>query len=419
MVKSIVLLSSVLAGAFWLVGCGNEPEVEGRDYVRSWLRRPAQDGIVHFVSGDTVHVSDAARDFYRKRRWRAAWTQGHDDLLEQGWRLYGAIGRAHEDGLSRERYRFDVMEKLQAKLKAEGDNELSDSVKVAYLAALDVLLTEGFTRYANDLVAGTLDPHEAGVDWRIPRGEAIQERVLGGLMSGMTPSQVVARLRPSIPHYERMRGALIEYYHAAARGGWPMVPTDAALQPGARNRGVSILRTRLLVGLDPTEAALAQRGAADPLYFDADLERAVEHFQERHSIEPDGAVGEGTLRELNHSVETRIDELKLNLDRWRWLPRELGHRYIVVNVAGFELEMIEDGWPVVAMNVVVGKEGWNTPIFADTMESLIVNPSWNVPESIARGEVLPALLRDPGYLDAHHFDVVKGERVVPVASVDL
>jgi murein L,D-transpeptidase YcbB/YkuD len=90
-----------------------------------------------------------------------------------------------------------------------------------------------------------------------------------------------------------------------------------------------------------------------------------------------------------------------------------------VNVAGFELEMIEDGRPAEIMNVVVGKEGWNTPIFSDTMESLIVNPSWNVPPSIAREEVLPAMQRDPGYLVAHHFDVLTNERVVEPSSVDF
>ena len=167
------------------------------------------------------------------------------------------------------------------------------------------------------------------------------------------------------------------------------------------------------------ESRLARHGAAHPDAFDDSLHAALTHFQSRNAIDEDGALGANTLRESNHSVQDRIADLRLNLDRWRWLPRELGARYIVVNVAGFELEMIEEGRPTAIMNVVVGKEGWNTPIFADTMEYLVVNPSWNVPASIAQAEVLPALQRDPGYLAARHMDVLLGERVVDVSSVNL
>jgi murein L,D-transpeptidase YcbB/YkuD len=273
-----------------------------------------------------------------------------------------------------------------------------------YLASLDLVLTEGFNRYANDLVAGAFDPEDSGIKWRIPRDKASEQHVLRAIVNGTAPSQMVAHLRPSIPEYERMRGALVQYNQVAARGGWPRVPEDAKLEPGGRSNAVAVLRTRMLTGLDHAEVAAAQKGAADPTLFDADLEAAVKHFQERHAIDPDGKIGEGTLRELNHPVESRIEELKLNLDRWRWMPDSLGQRYVLVNIAGFELEVVDRNRVIESMNVVVGQRNWETPVFADTIEAIVVNPYWNVPPSIYREEILPAMESDPTYLARHNFE---------------
>ena len=389
-----------------LSACSRDPqkkEILPTSQVRAWLRSLSSDNLVTLAGGDTLHVSRATIDFYKRRRWAAAWA-GDDELLERGWKLHQAISRSHEDGLPRENYGFPITQKLLTRLEARNAQELPDSVRDQYLASIDLLLTEGFNRYANDLVSGTIDPKESGVDWRIQRGKALEERVLQAVIRGTAPSQVVATLRPSIPHYDRMRAALLEYYEIAARGGWPKIPEGASLKPGARNNTVSLLRTRLITGLDKKEASLAQQGSADPTLFDPALKEAVAHFQERHGIEGDGAVGEATLRELNHTVQQRIDELKLNLDRWRWLPDQLGERYIMVNIAGFELEFIDKNRVIETMNVVVGQRSWQTPVFADTIENLVVNPYWNVPPSIYEEEIAPAIAADPNYLASHNYE---------------
>lgn len=388
----------LILGLLLLSGCQRDKaETLPGKQVGAWLRELSSDSLVRLVSGDSLQVSRATVDFYKRRRWRAAWA-GPDALLERGWSVYQAIGRSHEDGLPREKYGFDAAHRLLARLEAEGDAELPDSLRAGYLASLDLVLTEGFNRFANDLVSGSLDPEESGIDWRIPRGKAAEAQVLQQVIAGTPVTQVVAAMRPSIPDYERTRAALLEYYQAAERGGWPSIPQSGALKQGVRSNAVSVLRTRLVAGLDRNEAALAQKGAADPMLYDADLAKAVAHFQERHGIEPDGKVGEATLRELNHTVHERIEELKLNLDRWRWLPDALGERYILVNIAGFELEYIERNRVIEAMNVVVGQRSWQTPVFADTMEHLVANPYWNVPASIYEDEIAPALASDPNYL---------------------
>jgi murein L,D-transpeptidase YcbB/YkuD len=397
-------------------GGGEEAERGVVERVTALLAHVPRESVVRLSPEDTLHVSAATRQFYRWRLNRSAWTNGKR-LLPQGKQIHEAIGLAGDDGLSPRSYGWDIARAMVARLDSV---TLSAEQRAALLGELDLVLTEGFGRYARDLIQGTIDPDQGGLDWRIPRDTTLAENVLKAARSERV-AEIVARLRPATPHYGRLLLALARYRAVEARGGWPQVP---APEPGvraglARGATVAALRLRLLAGEDTVESRRARYGEAHADLFDDSLRAALARFQSRNGIDEDGALGANTLRELNHSVEDRIADLRLNLDRWRWMPRELGARYIVVNVAGFELELIEDGRAVENMSVVVGKEGWNTPIFSDTMESLVVNPSWNVPESIATEEILPGLRRDPGYLAAHHFDVLIGERVVNVAQVDL
>ena len=395
-----------------------EPESERGllQRVTALLASVPQDSIVRFTDTDTLHVGAATKAFYRKRVYRSAWTDGQR-LLPQGEKLFAGIGRAGEDGLDPGSYGFDMASAMVARLDS---TTLGDAQRADLLGELDLVLTEGFSRYARDLVQGTIDPTKGGLDWRIPRDTTLEEDVLKAARTEPL-DEIVARLRPAVPYYDRLLKALASYREVEARGGWPNVPAPEHPVKRSQAGGATpiALRERLRLADDTSESRLARFGEANPDIFDDSLLAALAHFQSRNGIDEDGVLGANTLRELNHSVEDRIADLRLNLDRWRWLPRELGERYIVVNVAGFELEMIEEGRPVEIMDVVVGKEGWNTPIFSDTMEFLIANPSWNVPASIAQEEILPALRRDPRYLATHHFDVLIGDRVVDPASVDF
>ena len=134
----------------------------------------------------------------------------------------------------------------------------------------------------------------------------------------------------------------------------------------------------------------------------------MQRFQDRHAIVPDGAVGATTLKELNHTVTDWIAEMRLNLDRWRWLPHDLGGRYVLVNVAGFELEIVDRGRIIESMNVVVGQLDTATPIFAASIRHVVVNPYWNVPDGIMARTIRPAMARDGDYLAKHDMEMVDG-----------
>jgi murein L,D-transpeptidase YcbB/YkuD len=130
--------------------------------------------------------------------------------------------------------------------------------------------------------------------------------------------------------------------------------------------------------------------------YDAEVEEAVKTFQRRHGLAVDGKVGKGTLAALRVPVEERIAQLRVNLERWRWAPRGLEQRYVLVNLPAFELEAVEQGQTVLRMPVIIGEPDWSTPVFEDEVEYLVLNPEWNVPQQITEEEVLPKLREDAG-----------------------
>lgn len=397
-----------VAGVALLAACGGGTAAPPGEAVRSALAGLDADSVLALAAGDTLRVSGNTLTFYEQRNHEPAWTDGRK-LLDRGRSLHETIGRSEEDGLPPERYRHDVASRLLSALETKERSErLPDSVAVRYLAELDLLLTEGFNRYAWDLVTGTVDPADAGIDWRIATEVPYEQVVLNNILEGREAQEVVAYLRPSIPYYDRMRQALAQYRAAAAAGGWPQIPEDGTLKEGERHAGVAALRERFMRGADRREAELAGAGVADPEHFDGQLAEAVKRFQQRHSIEADGAVGAATLRELNHTVEERLAELKLNLDRWRWLPNQLGERFVMVNIAGFEMEVVDQGRAVQTMNVVVGRLDRQTPVFADSVQHVVVNPYWNVPNGIFEKDVRPAMERDPAYLVRNNMEMVDG-----------
>ncbi len=430
---------AVLASAVLLAGCrgddgelatehirvmlgGADPAAEVAQEATSWNgeARPgastsgsevAEDGkagsgpVLRLPDGDTVHVSAPVVDFYRSRGFLPAWTD-HARLTPEGTRVLGALGEIDGDGLDPDRHGFGAARDLAQVL---ADGEAGDR-QVEHLGDLDLLLTEAFVRAAVDLERGVLDPVSAGLPWKFERAEPDAAEVVARLARGDDPYAILTSLRPAAPYYHRLAEGLERLREVERRGGWPTVPDGETLREGDRSGRVAALRTRLLAGEDERERRLAAIGLDDPHLFDPDLREAVEHFQTRHTLHEDGAFGPATLMALNVPVGDRIGTVLLNLDRWRWLPRELGEEFLLVNVAGFELELVAGDSVIESMNVVVGRTANRTPLFRDSLQYVVVNPYWNVPETIVREEILPAVRRDPTYLARNGYEVLYNGR---------
>jgi len=196
--------------------------------------------------------------------------------------------------------------------------------------------------------------------------------------------------------------SLAQYRELAAQGGWPQVPDGPALHEGDKNDRIPFLRQRLVASADLAASA----GQGD--IFDGALREAVQKFQTRHGLAADGTVGAGTLTELNVPISERIRQLAASLERCQPLPSVLEHRHILVNIADFTLKLYEDGKPVLSMPVIVGKTYRQTPVFNGRISSLVINPPWEVPHSIATKDILPKIKKNPGYLSKMHLRVFQG-----------
>ena len=197
--------------------------------------------------------------------------------------------------------------------------------------------------------------------------------------------------------------ALSQYRQLAAQGGWPQVPDGPTLHEGDMDERIPLLRARLVASADLSAPA----APGDIFIFDGLLVEAVQKFQTRHGLTADGAVGPKTLTELNVPISERIRQLAASLERCQPLPSLLERRHILVNIADFTLKLYEDGNLRLSMPVIVGKTYRQTPVFNGCISTLVLNPSWEVPRSIATKDLLPKIQKNPGYLSQLHLRVLR------------
>jgi murein L,D-transpeptidase YcbB/YkuD len=354
------------------------------------------------IGDEIIYASRTLPLFYRQRSYRPAWS-GEKGPGREAEILMEVIGRAWDAGLNPTFYHLLEMEKLLWDLRQNQEPEgLFDPLD---LADFDLLCTDAFLIYGTHLFAGCLNPETIAPEWSALRGDSDLAGALQKALDTGTLRETLEGLMPPQPGYIRLRQALARYQDILARGGWPAVPEGPKMQRGDGGDRVSILRRRLWVTAD-----LPDTSSEAPGLFDEGLEQAVIGFQRRHGLDPDGVVGPATLGALNVTARERVGQLVVNMQRWCWLPHDLGRRHIIVNIANFELDVIEDGDAVLTMRAVVGKDFRQTPVFTDRMTYLVLNPYWNVPETIALEDKLPIIREDPGYLARENIRVFKGWR---------
>ncbi len=407
-----VLVPPALSGA----QAAAEPEPGRDEPVRAELRSrleppegpdaPAVGTAERWAGGEPLRAGPWLRRFYAERDYRPAWvaeatpTAALDSLLR-------ALRGAELEGLRPTDYHLLTL----ATLLAAARHELRRGAEPdpATLADLDLLATDAYLTYGSHLLSGAVDPVTLDHVWTgSPREGDLPAHLEAALADGRIQQSLKDLFFASHPGYFRLRSALARYRAIAREGGWPAVPGDT-LRPGDRGHAVAILRGRLERTGDLPLLRLAAAGAEgvpDPeevgegsgALYDGALENGVRRFQARHGLEEDGVAGPATLRALNVPASERVRQLEVNLERWRWLPQDLGARYILVNIAAFRVEVIEHVRPVLRMRAIVGRDYRQTPVFSDTMTYLVFNPSWTLPPGIAARDKLPLIREDPDYL---------------------
>jgi murein L,D-transpeptidase YcbB/YkuD len=352
------------------------------------------------VGGERIRITGMLMRFYRNRGYMPAWS-GDGMQFANVDSLVAAVESAYEEGLRPEDYPIEQVESLADILRK--NLETGGPPDSSVVADLDLMATATYLSYGYHLLAGRIYTEIMDGEWSDYIWEADLDVLLEEALESGDIGETLKGLVPPHREYEEMREALAEYREIASNGGWPEVPAGANLKLNYRSWRVAFLRERLKVSGD-----LYEEQTDDEYFFDDAVDDAVLRFQWRHGLWPDGIVGPITLAALNVPVESRINQIELNMERWRWLPSVLGDRYIFVNTAAFELSVIEYGRPVMKMRIVVGKPYWHTPSFSARMTYLVMNPSWNVPRSIAVEEIIPKLHTDPEYLEGQVFKIIRG-----------
>jgi murein L,D-transpeptidase YcbB/YkuD len=281
------------------------------------------------------------------------------------------------------------------------------------LATADLILTASYTALGEDLLKGQVDPRTVAQAWHVNPEE---ENVDSALVQNLRYEQLdkaLSTMRPTDEDYAGLSKALQDYRVLVAKGGWQQVPSSDNVKPGATAKPavLAAVRSRLAAeGIVPASAAstasmASSQGAKAPAanVYDHDLAAAVALFQTRHSINVDSALGKETIDAMNVPATYRLGEIAANMERYRWLPRDFGARFIFVNVSAFRLEAFDSGQKALDMKVIVGQEYEDkaTPVFADSMETVVFRPYWDVPPDIAAKEIFP---KGPGYLAAENME---------------
>ena len=329
--------------------------------------------------------------FYTNRDYELAWEdkKNRNDLLE-------SIESAFDEGLSPEDYHLIRITDLLNKSKYK---KLSDFDRVD----LDLLMTDALILYASHLISGKVEQSKLRSKWDIELNSRPKniDSLLTVTLHNKEVKPALERVKPHHYLYKLMKFNLKEYRDIENNEGWSKIDEGESLKKGMKDKRILQIRNYLIITKD-----LKATNAKNDSLYDETLESAVKKFQIRHNLTSDGVIGKGTLEQMNVPVADRIEMIRLNLERMRWVFHQPDDDFLLVNIAGFHVKRFRNRKEVFSSRVIVGKYHKESPIFKGVMTYVVVNPTWILPYSIATHETLPKLKKDPGYLSDKHMEIM-------------
>jgi len=363
------------------------PEVDRTEELRVALQVALEELVdTREIDGEPLAVFDLLSAFYEHRHYVPVFVGTPDRAAEQA-AVLEQLDSTKNHGLRPEAFHVPILKDRLA-------NATAGTIETEFL------LLDGLLHAMQLILGGQVDPHAFGEALDVERHVPDASRVLlEALERGEQP--ILSHLAARRPMYQRLVEARRGLAETEARGGWPRIDPAASDQT---------LRERLVASHDL------------PSGSETELRDGLTHFQRRHGLAESGVLDPPTIKALNVPVEKRIEQIEANLERWRWLPDETPPLIVVVNIAAFELYIVEEGKPIERMRTAVGKEYRQTPIFNDRITHIVLNPTWSVPTKLARKDLIPKIRKDGSIVEEKGIRLFKieggVEREVDPKSVD-
>ncbi|MEX2498668.1 MAG: L,D-transpeptidase family protein [Wenzhouxiangellaceae bacterium] len=379
-----------------------------REQLRHRLETLSEPGEL-VAGGQLLYAAAPLQALYLQRGWKPLWFGEETSPPAALDQVIHAIDLASIHGLEPEHYHrsrlADLLDQLARAHPAQTDHRLQIDIE---LLASDALLT-----LAHHLAYGRIDPETNDPEWFVSReSPALLDKLAQAARDEkLTIRDILTALLPTHSEYRALVERLALQRQLAGNTDLMVIESGSLLRPGDLDPRVIIIRQRLIrIGDLESGTADAWGQISDHIdnHYDPKLEQAVGRFQQRHGLDADSVIGPRTLAALNVSPEARIEQLRANLERWRWLPHSLGDEYVIVNIAGFSMHVVSHGETVMRQRVMVGAPYRRTPVFTGQMTYLVLNPSWEVPHSLAVRDQLPRIREDIGYLEDMGFALLQG-----------
>lgn len=351
-----------------------------------------------------VDPNRVVMDFYMHRGYRAAW-ENDSDVIQ----LLKSLSDTQADGLDPADFHIDQLAAARASMQAT-------TPTTAQRANFDIVATRTFITALLQLRRGKVDPSRLDIHWNFDPVGIDPREDMNNFFAALDSHDVArafAQAPPQEAVYRSLRQGLAQLRRIRDMGGWPKIAEGQSLKPGMDDAAVAQLRARLTVG-----GYLAPQSKRRTDY-DAAVTAAVKKYQAEQYLGADGVAGATTLAALNVPVEARIDQVRVNMERARWLLYKLQGTFVIVDIAGYKVALYRDGKAIWRSRVQVGKPFRSTPVFQSEITYVTFNPTWTVPPTILVKDMLPKIQSNPGYLAANRIRVIDREgNVLDPSTVD-
>ncbi|MEX0996123.1 MAG: L,D-transpeptidase family protein [Flavobacteriaceae bacterium] len=331
-----------------------------------------------------LSISDSLiQSFYRKNQLKTFWVSD-----QSRGALVNALLNVKEEGLFEKHFDLDSIQKKEIFLENLSEKEL-----ISY----DFLLTENLLRYIYKLGKGSINPKEMYDDYDL-KPDSLDLKATLLKFQEEDFDKVVAGFKPQHIVYKKLKTAL-KLIDEFPNDKLTKIEIDDKIELNDTTDAVIAIKERLIFWKD-----LKPQDSITPV-FDEEAELAVKKFQVRHGLATDGVVGPGTLFALNKTPEQRKQQIIANMERWRWYPRDLGEEYLIINIPDYSLHTVKNNDTTKTIRVIVGKSSRRTPVLSSTFSHLVFNPTWTIPPTIKKNDIVPSIKRDRGYLASKNMTV--------------